>query len=51
VYDWAAVPEGSAVCDIGSGKGNYTLALLKAFPHLKIVLQDQPNVMQEAKEV
>jgi len=44
-FDWAALPEGSVVVDVGGGVGSHSLALAKAFYGLNFVVQDRPSVM------
>ncbi|KAK7027234.1 hypothetical protein VNI00_015323 [Paramarasmius palmivorus] len=49
VYPWSSLPPNVKVCDIGGGNGHVTMGLMRAHPHLKIVLQDQPQVIEQAK--
>ena len=51
VYPWASQPANTTICDIAGGNGHVTMGLLKAHPHLKLVLQDQPQVIDMAKKV
>ncbi|KAJ7634558.1 S-adenosyl-L-methionine-dependent methyltransferase [Roridomyces roridus] len=50
VYPWATLPKNSVVCDVGGGYGHHTIGLLKEFPHLKIVVQDLPSVVEESRQ-
>ncbi|KAF5379563.1 hypothetical protein D9757_009256 [Collybiopsis confluens] len=50
VYPWASLPPNSVICDIGGGNGHVIMDLLKVYPHLKLVLQDQPQVIEMAKK-
>ncbi|KAF9052593.1 S-adenosyl-L-methionine-dependent methyltransferase [Rhodocollybia butyracea] len=50
VYPWASVPENSIICDVGGGNGHATMRLMKLLPHLRVTLQDQPEVISEAKK-
>ncbi|KAF8954811.1 S-adenosyl-L-methionine-dependent methyltransferase [Flammula alnicola] len=50
VFAWDKVPTDSIICDVGGGNGHATLGLIKAFPHLKIVLQDMPAVVQQGRD-
>ena len=50
-YPWASFPAGTRVCDVGGGKGHVAMALLKAHPHLKVVVQDLPGVIDDANKV
>ena len=51
VYPWASQKADATVCDVAGGNGHVTMGLLKAHPHLKLVLQDQPQVLDQAREV
>lgn len=51
VYPWGSLPANSTVVDVGGGNGHATLDLLKAFPFLKIIVQDTPPVAIQGKEV
>lgn len=51
VYPWGSLPANSTVVDVGGGNGHATLDLLKAFPSLKIIVQDTPPVAIQGKEV
>jgi tRNA1(Val) A37 N6-methylase TrmN6 len=42
---------GSTVCDVGSGVGAISFELAKAYSHLKLTLQDQPHVLDQARGV
>ncbi|EEC00065.1 hypothetical protein MPER_00075, partial [Moniliophthora perniciosa FA553] len=37
-------------CDVGGGNGHNMIDLLRKHPNLKAVLQDQPQVIEQAKE-
>ncbi|KAJ3794479.1 S-adenosyl-L-methionine-dependent methyltransferase [Lentinula aff. detonsa] len=50
VYIWSAQPPDTTICDVAGGNGFATLALLKAHPHLKLVLQDQQQIIDRAQE-
>ncbi|KIJ65800.1 hypothetical protein HYDPIDRAFT_151410 [Hydnomerulius pinastri MD-312] len=47
-YPWNNV---STVCDVGAGAGNFSIPLIKTFPHLQVVVQDLPDVLEQGKEV
>ena len=51
VYPWGNLPDGAVLCDLGGNNGYYSLQLLKSFPHLKIVLQDLPPVVEQGRQV
>ncbi|KAF5387590.1 hypothetical protein D9757_006616 [Collybiopsis confluens] len=50
VYPWKDHPQDTVICDVGGAKGHVTMDLVQAFPHLKIVLQDLPPLIQQATE-
>ena len=50
-YPWASLPAGTRVCDIGGGRGHVSMALLDAHAHLRVVVQDLPNVIEDAEKV
>ena len=50
-FDWAALPEGGVVVDVGSGVGGMAVELKKHFSHLKYVAQDRQPVIDEAVKV
>lgn len=50
-FEFAALPEGSLIVDVGGGMGNLTMALSKAHKHLRYVVQDRAEVVQVADKV
>ncbi|KAJ6505928.1 S-adenosyl-L-methionine-dependent methyltransferase [Mycena vulgaris] len=50
VYPWASLPQDTVVCDVGGSNGHVSINLLKAFPHLKMVVQDLPEVVEQGQE-
>jgi len=50
-FDWATLPEGALVVDVGGGVGTSTLVLAETFEHLHVVVQDRPAVIDEGKKV
>ncbi|KAF5361557.1 hypothetical protein D9757_008382 [Collybiopsis confluens] len=51
VYPWESKHKDTTVCDVGSGNGWVSIGLLRAQPHLKVILQDQPQVIETAREL
>ncbi|TRM63597.1 O-methyltransferase-domain-containing protein [Schizophyllum amplum] len=49
-FDWKSLPAGSLVVDVGGGIGAATRSLAKNCPDLKVVLQDLPGVIEDAKK-
>ncbi|KAL7752302.1 hypothetical protein RI367_002348 [Sorochytrium milnesiophthora] len=47
-FDWGKF-DGQVVCDVGGGSGTFLAALLTAYPTLKGILFDSPEVIDEAK--
>jgi O-methyltransferase domain len=50
-FPWNDMPADTTFCDVGGGVGGVSMALFKAHPHLKVTLQDLPNVIEQAYEV
>ncbi|KAF7377232.1 S-adenosyl-L-methionine-dependent methyltransferase [Mycena sanguinolenta] len=50
-YDWGSLSTGSLVVDVGGGVGTLSLLLAGKFPQLKFVVQDQEDVIEQAKKV
>lgn len=49
-YDWAGLPEGSLVVDVGGGLGGVTMPLARNFPGLRYVIQDRPPVVADGEK-
>ncbi|KAK7746293.1 hypothetical protein SLS53_002252 [Cytospora paraplurivora] len=50
MFPWDRFP-GATVVDVGGGNGQYSVALAKAFPDLKFVVQDVPGVSDAGRDV
>jgi len=50
-FPWKNMAPGSTFCDIGSGVGGICLEIAAAQPHLKLILQDQPHVLDKARDL
>lgn len=50
-FDWKALKEDALVVDVGGGIGSTTLKLLKAYPHLRYIVQDRPHVIADGVKV
>ncbi|PBL03216.1 S-adenosyl-L-methionine-dependent methyltransferase [Armillaria gallica] len=50
VYPWEQQPADTTICDVAGGNGHVTMGLMKAHPHLKVVLQDQEQVIVMGKQ-
>jgi len=50
-FPWKELPSGTTFCDIGGGIGHVSLELAKAHPHLKVTVQDLPDVIDQARDV
>jgi len=48
-YPWGTETPGTIVCDIGGGVGHVSMALIRAFPHIHVVLQDLGVVIDQAR--
>lgn len=49
-YPWSSLPEGSTIVDVGGSKGHASVAIAEAHPSLKLIVQDLPEVINEAKD-
>jgi hypothetical protein len=47
-FDWASLPEGSTVVDVGGAQGHVSFHLAERFPSLKFIVQDMPEVVEGA---
>ena len=45
LYDWASLPEGSMVVDVGGARGHVSVYLAQRFKHLNFIVQDLPAVI------
>ncbi|KAJ3873201.1 S-adenosyl-L-methionine-dependent methyltransferase [Lentinula edodes] len=50
-FDWGNLPKGSKVVDVGGGVGSVFFPLAEKFPELKLVIQDLPGVIDNAKKI
>ncbi|KAH8812830.1 S-adenosyl-L-methionine-dependent methyltransferase [Xylogone sp. PMI_703] len=48
-YDWAALPKGATVVDVGGAGGHISLAIAQKFPDLQFIVEDQPPVASQAQ--
>ncbi|KAA1475130.1 S-adenosyl-L-methionine-dependent methyltransferase [Dentipellis sp. KUC8613] len=49
-YPIADLPESTTWCDIGGGMGGVLIPVVNKNPQLRVTLQDQPHVVEEAKK-
>ncbi|KAI5116033.1 hypothetical protein M0805_002088 [Coniferiporia weirii] len=49
-YDWASVPKGGLIVDVGGGLGHVSLEVAKAHPDLQVVVEDRSLVLEQAKQ-
>ena len=50
-FPWETLPKGTKIVDVGGGLGSATQEIVKKNPSLKFIIQDLPNVADEAIEV
>lgn len=50
-YDWESLPQDALVVDVVGGVGSVSLALTRSYKNMKIVVQDQPSVVQDGLKV
>ncbi|KAL7621422.1 hypothetical protein AAE478_008744 [Parahypoxylon ruwenzoriense] len=48
VYDWAALRTGIVV-DVGGSSGTLAIALTNKYPSLRVIVQDMPHIIEEAR--
>ncbi|KAL1755113.1 O-methyltransferase-domain-containing protein [Schizophyllum commune] len=49
-FDWASLPAGALVVDVGGGIGKSGRAIVESHPLVKVVVQDLPEVIEDAKK-
>ncbi|KAF8575758.1 S-adenosyl-L-methionine-dependent methyltransferase [Ramaria rubella] len=49
-FDWSGLPAGSEIIDVGGGVGGLDLEILKLWPTLKCIVQDQPQVISSGEK-
>ncbi|KAJ6461735.1 O-methyltransferase [Mycena sanguinolenta] len=49
-FPWASLPEGAVVVDVGGGIGSAALLLGQMHPHLRVIVQDLPEVAANAQK-
>jgi hypothetical protein len=47
-YDWKSLKEAALVVDVAGGVGSATLALAKALPHVRFIVQDRASVVPDS---
>ncbi|KAF7375742.1 3-O-methyltransferase 2 [Mycena sanguinolenta] len=50
VYPWGSLPHDTVLCDVGGNNGHASIEVLRVFPHLKIVVNDLPDVVKRGQE-
>ncbi|KAK7692880.1 hypothetical protein QCA50_004515 [Cerrena zonata] len=48
-FPWRSQPDGTTVCDVGGGVGHVSMHIAKSCPQLRVILQDLPSVIEQAK--
>ena len=49
-FPWKELGNGATVCDVAGGVGTISLQLAKSYPNLRLILQDLPERIQQAKD-
>ncbi|KAJ6558826.1 S-adenosyl-L-methionine-dependent methyltransferase [Mycena vulgaris] len=49
-FPWASLPKGAVVVDVGGGIGSAALLLAQKHPHLRVIVQDLPEVAANAQK-
>ncbi|KAI0359496.1 S-adenosyl-L-methionine-dependent methyltransferase [Trametes cingulata] len=47
-FPWAELPQDSVLVDVGGGIGSTSLTVAQAHPHIKVVVEDRPQVVEIA---
>ncbi|KAF9004470.1 S-adenosyl-L-methionine-dependent methyltransferase [Hymenopellis radicata] len=50
-FDWSGLPQDALVVDVGGGIGTLARKVLKNHPHVRVVVQDMPKVIEAADKV
>ncbi|KAK0235364.1 S-adenosyl-L-methionine-dependent methyltransferase [Armillaria nabsnona] len=50
-FEWGLLPKNSVVVDVGGGVGMATLPVARVFPDLRIVIQDRPKFVEDARKL
>lgn len=50
-FDWGSLPKDATIVDVGGGVGAVSLALARAFPDLRLVVQDRAKTIEQARSV
>lgn len=50
-YKWASLPAGSKVVDVGGAAGHISLGIAKGFENLEFIVEDQPPLADQAKQL
>lgn len=49
-YDWSKLGDATVV-DVGGSKGDFALALTERYPHIRVVVQDVPDIVAEGRNI
>ncbi|KAF2211539.1 hypothetical protein CERZMDRAFT_43330 [Cercospora zeae-maydis SCOH1-5] len=49
-FDWASLPPGAKVVDVGGSLGHGSIAIAKQHPHLSFIVQDLPETIAGARK-
>ncbi|EPQ52174.1 S-adenosyl-L-methionine-dependent methyltransferase [Gloeophyllum trabeum ATCC 11539] len=47
---WKNLPAGSVVVDVAAGVGTHSLIVARAHPHLRVIVEDLPATIEQAKD-
>ncbi len=50
-FNWASLPDGATVVDVGGGSGTIASKIAGAHPKLRFVVQDLPSIVEKGKMV
>ncbi|KAF1980465.1 putative O-methyltransferase [Bimuria novae-zelandiae CBS 107.79] len=49
-FDWAGLPPGATVVDVGGAQGHVSVHLARRFPNLNFIVRDLPEVIEGAQD-
>lgn len=50
-FDWASLPPGSVIVDVGGGIGSVPIQVAHNHPEIQFIVQDRPAVVADGRKV
>ena len=51
MYEWSRLEEDAVICDVGGNNGHAMFDLVKAYPKLKVIVQDLESLLPRFGDV